>query len=92
MLLEDIKRISSFALQGFTYDVKIVLDVRVEVAEQRISKTGVKKDYWELQGTAFFKKIRKAYLDLAQAENCHVVDASGESTTVHRQIVKILNL
>lgn len=88
--LEAIKSINTYALDGFTYDFKIVLDTPVEVAAQRVNDSGAKKDYWESQGADFFTKVRQTYLELAKTENCTVIDASGSVEAIHQEILKVL--
>ncbi len=90
--LLNIKTINDFALDGFEYDFKILLDVPVDVAQERINESGVKKDHWEKQGTEFFEKVRQAYLEIAQTEQYHIIDASGDPDSIHQQIVDIISL
>ncbi len=90
--LANIQAINVFALDGFDYDIKILLEVPVEVAEQRINQSGAKKDHWERQGKAFFEQIRQAYLNLAKSENYHIIDASSDPQTIHHKIISLLNI
>ncbi|MFO0971705.1 MAG: dTMP kinase [Candidatus Saccharimonadales bacterium] len=90
--LADIRAINAFALGEFDYDIKILLDVSVEVAEQRINQSGAEKDHWESQGKRFFEKIRQTYLDIAKSENCHIIDASGDAASIHQQIIALIDL
>lgn len=90
--LEDIKAINTYALAGFTYDVKIVLDAPIAVASQRVTAGTAKKDYWESLGTDFFEKVRQRYLDLAAKEDCLVIDASRDIQAIHAKIVKAIRL
>lgn len=90
--LEDIKKINSYALQGFDYDIKIILDVPVDVAAKRVDNSGNKKDYWESLGADFFTQIRNKYLELAKSEGYTIIDASGSAEEVHQEIVKYLGL
>jgi dTMP kinase len=90
--LEDIKQINSYALGGFTYDFKILLDVNVDVAAQRINNTGTKKDYWESQGREFFEKIKEGYQQLAQVENFIIIDANQSIQAIHEELVKIIGI
>lgn len=89
---EDVKMINTFALNGFNYDIKIVLDVPIDVAAKRVNDSGSKKDYWESQGTAFFTKVREAYIKLAAAEQCIVIDASGSIESIHKTIIQAIEI
>ena len=90
--LDHIKTINQFALDAFDYDIKILLDVPVEVAQARVDASGTKKDYWESQGREFFLKIREKYLELAEQENYVVIDASADVQIIHQKIVEILGI
>lgn len=90
--LEDIKAINHFALGDFDYDIKILLDVPVEVAAQRIDDSGTKKDHWESLGKEFFTTIREKYLELAKSENYHVIDSSGNIDSIHQAIIAVLQV
>lgn len=90
--LEDIKAINSYALGGFDYDIKIVLDVSVELASQRVIASGAKKDYWESQGVDFFTKVRESYLKLAETEGYAVIDASNDIQQMHQEVIKLLGI
>lgn len=90
--LEDIRGINRYALGRFDYDIKIVLDVPVEQAAERITASGTKKDYWESQGREFFTKVRDLYLQLAKAEGYIVVDASKDIPSIHQEILKIVGI
>ncbi len=90
--LADIQDINRHALQDFEYDIKILLDVPVDVAASRVNDSGAKKDYWESQGSDFFTNIRNKYLELAQQENFVVIDASEDIQTVQQKILETLGI
>jgi len=90
--LIDIKDINRHALQGFDYDVKILLDVSVDVAMDRVEQAGGKKDRWESKGKEFFIAIREKYLALAKTENYTVIDGSLSVEAIHQQIIECLSI
>lgn len=90
--LKDIKSINHYALQGFDYDIKILLDVPVEVAAARVEDASAKKDHWESQGQAFFTTVRTKYLELAETDGYIVIDASADVQTIHQKIVETLGI
>jgi dTMP kinase len=90
--LQEIKDVNQFALSGFEYDIKILLDVPVEVAEARVEEATTKKDYWESQGRAFFTEIREKYLALAKEEGLTIIDASTTPEEVHKKIIEVLGI
>ncbi len=90
--LEDIIDINRHALQGFDYDIKILLDVTVETAAARMEETGSKKDHWESQGEAFFTTVRTKYLELAEKDGYIIIDASADIQTIHQKIIETLGI
>lgn len=88
--LADIKDINRHALQGFDYDIKILLDVSIEVAMSRVEQSGAQKDHWESNGIEFFTLIREKYLELAKSEDYIIIDGSGEIEAIHQEIIKHL--
>lgn len=90
--LQEIIEINRHALGGFDYDIKILLDVSVEVAAARVEESTTKKDYWESQGKAFFTTIREKYLELAKNEGFTIIDSSADSAEVHQKIIEVLGI
>jgi len=82
--------INNLALDGFTYDYKILLDVPVSVARLRVEISGIKKDHWEKRDEQFFEDIRKNYLKLAQQENHIILNGEDSIEQTHQQIVQII--
>jgi len=71
-------------------DVTILLDAPVEVGMARMQRRGL-KDRIEKEQIEFFRAVRKAYLDMAQADpqRYRVVDANVNIDQVQQQITKI---
>jgi len=65
--LQAIRQLADWTLDGFAPDLTLLLDVPVEVGMQRVRNRG-KLDRFEAQQQAFFERVRKTYLQLAQAE------------------------
>ena len=60
-----IAELETWVQQGLQPDVTVVFDVPVEVAQQRLHKETAHPDRFERLDTAFFDRVRKAYLDRA---------------------------
>ncbi|MBX2857441.1 MAG: dTMP kinase [Cellvibrionaceae bacterium] len=91
MSLDVIANLEAIVQQGLQPDLTIVLDLDVDIGLQRVRKRG-QLDRFESQQLAFFKRVRKSYLDrMANApERCFLVDASQPLELVQRDIIKLL--
>ncbi len=85
-----IEQINDFALGGFEYDIKILLDLPIDVAHKRLIDAGKKPDYWQSRGLDFFAKTRENYLKLAEQEGHFIIDGAQSIDAVHQQIIKII--
>ncbi|MDD5604900.1 MAG: dTMP kinase [Dehalococcoidales bacterium] len=63
--LELIRQVNDIALQGCQADLSILLDIPLEVANLRRKKTS---DRFESEKSAFHRKLRAGYLELAENE------------------------
>lgn len=81
--------INSLALQGFTYDIKILLTAPLEVAGKRLSGLERKRDYWELKGNDYFKRVQKLYDQYVDLEDMVIIDATKNIDTVLASIIKL---
>ncbi|OGO93582.1 MAG: dTMP kinase [Coxiella sp. RIFCSPHIGHO2_12_FULL_42_15] len=72
-------------------DLTFLLDAPVEVGLQRVSGRGA-KDRIEAEGIEFFKRVRAAYLGLAEREpeRFYVIDATQEVAQVQQHMVHAL--
>ncbi len=68
-------------------DLTLLLDAPVEIGRQRAGKRSA-PDRFEQERDAFFNRVRRTYLDRAEAEpqRIRVIDASGDLASVQRQI------
>lgn len=88
--LADIQAINAFAMGGFAYDIKILLDAPIATAMERVNANPDKKDYWESLGSQFFENIRQTYLKLAKEEGCVIIDTSKDMQKVHSEIIQAI--
>src|SRR5688572_22266165 len=87
--LDQVRSICSFAAQGATPDVTIVLDVDQQTSEARRAGRGA--DRIERAGTEFHQKVAGAYRLLPQTEsNVELISGIGKPEAVHEQIVQLL--
>lgn len=89
--VEFIERINSFAIENFTPDCTVFLDLSPKLAFNR--KGGAdKKDRLENSGIDFHEKVYRGYLDLARKnpDRFAVIDASGEKMETHAKVVQAL--
>lgn len=88
---EFVSKINSYAIENFSPDFTVFLDLPPEKAFLR--KGGVdKNDRLELSGMEFHNKVYKGYKALAEKfkERYIVIDASGEKPETHAKIVSAL--
>jgi dTMP kinase len=89
--LDQVRSICSFAAQGLTPDLTIVLDVDQQVTEARRAGRGA--DRIERAGTEFHQKVAGAYRLLPQTEqNVELISGNGKAEDVHQQIVGLLRV
>ncbi len=88
---EMIDELKSRVQQGLEPDLTILLDVPMEVSEQRRKKRGG-TDRFEAEQLAFFTRVKASYLDIAAAEpeRVKLVDASLPLPQVQQQIATVL--
>jgi dTMP kinase len=79
-----IRVINDLVVQGATPDLTVLLDLPVEIGLERalrrnsISNAGT-QDRFEREHLSFHRKVRKAYLELAQREKNRFVVVKGDS-------------
>ncbi len=85
--LEQINRLNAIAVKNNFPDLTFVFDVDVKTAQARI---GASKDRLEQEGSKFFEKVRKGYLELAKLypERIKVIDASKSVEEVFFEVKK----
>lgn len=91
--LDLVRSINSFALEGFTPDLNIILDVDPEVGMQRVTSRGEGLDRMEMQKLEFLARAREGFLLQAQAspETFVVVDASQPFEDVSGDVLAVVS-
>lgn len=89
--LERIEILENWVQQGLQPNLTLLLDVPLEVAEERLNRTR-QKDRFELQEQAFFKRTRAVYLDRASKNPSRytVLDSSGSIKDIQVKIAAAL--
>jgi dTMP kinase len=85
--MDRVETLADWVLGELTPDLTVLLDAPVDMAMARTRSRG-NEDRMDSEQTAFYERVREAYLGLAaaEAERFVVVDASGTVDEVARQI------
>ncbi|HXE18200.1 dTMP kinase [Castellaniella sp. UC4442_H9] len=69
-------------------DCTVLFDVPLEIARERLGRTRDQADRFEREGSAFFERTRRAYLDRVAADpgRFHVVDASRSLSEIRTDL------
>ncbi len=89
--VEFVSKINSYAIENFTPDYTLFLDLTPEKAFER--KGGVdKNDRVELSGMEFHNKVYAGYKEIAKNNKNRVIeiDAGGEREETHKKIIGAL--
>jgi dTMP kinase len=83
--LDAVRAVGEVTIDGVRPDAVFVLDLPVEVADQRMAR---ERDRMEEQGTDFRHRLREGFLAEAAASDghIHVIDARGTVDDVHAAI------
>ncbi len=83
--IEKVQIINEFATKGLKPNLTILLDIRPEIALERI---GARDRFEELE---FLKKVREGFLKIAEEERerIHIVDAEREIDEVFKEVLSI---
>lgn len=84
--------ITKIALDDFSYDIKILIDIPVEVSKQRLIALGKNKDRWENQGEEHFKQLRSNYLELANSEGLTILDGTKPIEILTDEILTLMGI
>ena len=91
--LETICKINDMALNGFSPDMNIILDLDPKIGLQRVMQRGEGLDRMEDEKIEFLEKARNGYL--AQAEQSPdkftVIDASQTQSQVADDVLKVID-
>jgi dTMP kinase len=93
--MERVDLLADWVLGDVVPDVTLLLDAPVEIAMARTGRRG-DPDRLDVESAAFYERVRRTYLELAEAEPARfeIIDASGPvedvSIAVDRTISRIL--
>lgn len=92
---DEMRRLQAFATDGLVPDLTLLVDVPVEIGLARTRRRDEWNRFEDTEETAFFERVRGAYLELAAAEpgRIRVIDGSGsvaDTDAAIRQIVEPL--
>jgi len=73
-------------------DLTLIFDAPVAVAQQRLRAASAKRDRFEQEETAFFERVRAAYLRIATEDphRVRVIDATQMPKTINKVLEDIL--
>jgi len=89
---EKIMVLERWVLDGFQPDITLVFDLPVEIACERLAKTGNAPDRFEQETREFFENVRAAYLQRATAEpgRIKVIDSRQVIHDIQKLLVNII--
>jgi dTMP kinase len=76
--LDLLEKINSFATEAIQPSFTFIFDIPVELARERLRKTGKTIDRLEGSGMEFFEKVRKGYIALAGRYSDRIMVLPGE--------------
>lgn len=79
LALDELRRLSDFALGGRWPDLAVLVDVPDDVVAARLAAAGRPADRFEAEGEPFHRRVREGFRALAAAERGRwvVVDGAG---------------
>lgn len=89
-----IKGLHHLIFGSFMPNLTIMLDIAPEEGLKRAGGRTGNENRFEKLNIEFHKKIRNGFLEIARREpqRCVVLDATGEASILHQQIVEIIRL
>lgn len=92
VLLERIDKLRANSIGDLQPDLTILLDVPLEISEQRVTTRG-NQDRFENEHSEFHSKVRNGYLQLAKLDKdrIYIVDAAQSLADVQREVKKVLS-
>lgn len=90
--LSLVQSINSFALEGFSPDLNIILDVDPEIGMKRVASRGEGLDRMEMQKLEFLTRAREGFLRQAEEspETFVVIDASQTFEVVSKDVLAVV--
>jgi dTMP kinase len=91
MDVQTIRELNMLATGGVVPDLTLVLDLDPVVGMRRIR--GRALDTFEKMDTAFHRRVREGYLEIARADKNRVVvlDADRDPDALHADIVRVVD-
>ena len=87
MIIEQTKKAMG---DYFMPDGIVILDVPLEITEERLAKGRSKIDWFEKQGREFFEKVKEGYSWLAEEFEVEVIDGSSTIEEVELKVYSSL--
>ena len=87
---ETVKHINKLAIDGAVPDITFIIDIPVEVADERKNnKNNSELDRMEVSGNPFFQKVRSGYLEIAKQEKrFRIIDGTLSPEVIHKKIIE----
>lgn len=88
-----IRELARIAHPRLAPDLTLVFDAPAEVALARLSGRGAAHDRIEAEDAAFFERVRKSYLAIAEREpdRVHIVDATRPEAEVAADVARLID-
>lgn len=92
--LETVMYINKLAIDGAIPDITFIIDIPVQVAnERKIGKGESGLDRMELADNNFFERVRNGYLTIAKnAKRFRVIDGTKSIEEINKQIIEEISL
>jgi dTMP kinase len=87
--LEDLAELSRIALEDFTPDFTLILDLPVDEGLSRVGRRSMIADRFERLEHEFHQRLREGFQQIAAAnpQRCVVIDARSDVENVHRAVL-----
>lgn len=94
LALDEVMQINQIATKGLSADRTYLLDIPVELGQQRLYIRGLDKDRIELREKAFHIRVREGYIALAESDpkRFRIISADKEIDEVFNLIIRDLSL
>lgn len=86
---QQVLDIGSFAMNGLLPDMRVFLDIPIDVMRSRIDNRGEETDRFEREDHQFHNRVREGLLIFAREIGGIVVDASGTREEVEAELLAI---
>jgi len=90
--LNLIQKLHQLVCNNFQPNLTFILDLPVKIAQQRLKRSGKKRDRLEKEQNHFQQRVRKGYLSLAKQHprRCHLINATQEIKLITEEIMQII--